>query len=607
VGAASFKSFPEMFLHRVSSTPDSDAIYYPDANDDWQTLRWGDVGDRVREIGCGLRSLGLALEERAAILCNTRYEWILIDLGISCARGATTTIYPSTGGEGCGYIIEDSTAGYLFVENDEQLDKILEIKDQLTGLKKIINVDGRGTDDGFVITLDALRKIGRDWHKENPGAYESGIAEVQPDHLATLIYTSGTTGLPKGVELTHDCWVYEAEAMDGLGIMSPADKQYLWLPLSHSFGKVLEAAMIRIGVPTAVDGRLDRIVPNLAVVKPTFVAAVPRIFEKVYNKIVSGAREKGGMTWRVFSWAVDIGRQVSQLKQSGRQPSGALALQYAMADKLVFAKKIRPIFGGRLRFFISGSAPLNRDIAEFFHASGLLILEGYGLTESSAATFVNRPERFKFGSVGMGLPGVNVRLAEEDGEIMLRSRGVMRGYHNKAEATAEALTEDGWLRTGDIGVVDADGFLHITDRKKDLIKTSGGKYVAPQDLEGRLKSKSTLVSQVIVHGDKRNFCCALVTVEPDVMTKWAADNGKSGTYEQLSQDAALHAAIQPAIDAVNAEVERYATIKYFAVLPKDLTVEDGELTPSMKVKRKTVEKKYMDVLDGFYASSAPKV
>lgn len=607
MGAASFKSFPEMFLHRVSSTPDSDALYYPDAQDAWQTLKWREVGERVRAIACGLRSLGLSLEQRCSILANTRYEWILIDLGISCARGATTTIYPSTNAEGCAYILSDSDTQVLFVENEDQLDKVLTVREQTPSLKAIVLIDGKAPDghDGFVLSLRELEDKGAAWHAENPSAYVEGIQEVQPHHLATLIYTSGTTGEPKGVELLHDCWVYEAEAMDGLGIMSPADKQFLWLPLSHSFGKVLEAAIIRIGVPTAVDGRLDRIVPNLATVKPTFVAAVPRIFEKVFNKVVTGAKEGGPVKWRVFQWALGVGKAVSQLRQRGQQPSGTLSLQYSLADKLVFSK-LRTLFGGRLRFFISGSAPLNREIAEFFHAAGVLILEGYGLTESSAATFVNRPERFKFGTVGMGLPGVQVRIAEDDGEILLKSRGVMRGYHNKPEKSAEAL-DDGWLRTGDIGVIDADGFLKITDRKKDLIKTSGGKYVAPQDLEGRIKAKNPLVSQVVVHGDKRNFCVALVTVDPEAVTRWAADQGKGTDYEALTRDPDLKAAIQPTIDAVNGEVERYATIKYFAILPKDLSIEDGTLTPSMKMKRKVVEQRYMDILDGFYDKAMASV
>ncbi len=597
---ASFRSVPEMFLHRVTSTPDSDALYYPDDSEQWQTLRWADVGDRVRQIACGLRSQGLQPEERCAILCSTRHEWVLIDLGILCAAGATSTIYPSCTAEECEHIITDSAARFIFAESDEQVDKLSGIRESIPGVTRVITVDGRASDDGWVIRLDQLMEAGRAWMEENPGAYEAGVEAVQPDHLATLIYTSGTTGRSKGVELTHDCWVFEAEAMDRMGFLTPADKQFLWLPLSHSFGKVLEAAVIRLGIPTAIDGRIDRIVPNLAVVQPTFVAAVPRIFEKVYNKVVTGAKEGGALKWRIFTWSLGVGRKCSQLKQRGQRPTGALALQYAIANRLVF-RKLSALFGGRMRFFISGSAPLSREIAEFFHAAGILILEGYGLTESSAASFVCRPDRFKFGTVGLGLPGVEVQIAEADGEILLKSRGIMRGYHNLPDKTAETLTGDGWLRTGDIGEIDADGFLKITDRKKDLIKTSGGKYVAPQELEGRLKTKSALISQVLVHGNRRNFCSALITLDEERAEKWANDRGRGArSAAALAEDPDMVAEIQTAIDALNKGLARYETIKRFAILPEDWTVESGLLTPSMKMKRKKVEETYADVLDGFY-------
>jgi len=609
VAAASFKSFSEMFLHRVSSTPDTEAFSYPDADDTWQTLKWREVGDRVRAIACGLRSLGLDLEQRAAILCNTRVEWVLVDLGITCARGATTTIYPSSIAEQVEYIVVDSETRVVFVEDDAQMEKMASIREACPNVIKVVNITGRGGHGGWSISLKELEEMGRAWDAENEGAYEAGIAELEPHHLATLIYTSGTTGDPKGVELLHDCWVFEAEAMDALGFMTPADKQFLWLPLSHSFGKVLEALTIRIGVPTAIDGRLDRIVPNLADVRPTFVAAVPRIFEKVFNKVVADAKTSK-LKLRVFKWALGVGRTVSQLKQKGQQPSGALALKYAMADKLVFSK-LKAKFGGRLRFFISGSAPLSREIAEFFHAADILILEGYGLTESSAASFVNRPDRFKFGTVGHPLPGVEVRIEPSDGEILMRGRGIMRGYFNKAEKTAETLevTPDGnWLRTGDIGEVDADGFLRITDRKKDLIKTSGGKYVAPQELEGKLKTRSGLISQVLVHGNKRNFCSALITLDPEAIDKWCADHDLSGTpMTTLVDHDALRAEIQAAVDDLNSDLARYETIKKFALLPEDFSIEGGELTPSMKVKRKAVEKKYAHVLDGFYGGALQDV
>jgi len=606
VAAASFQSFPAMFLHRIQATPDSDALYYPDANEEWKTLRWKEVGERVRAIACGLRALGLAPEERASIISNTRYDWILVDIAIGCARGATTTIYPSTTTDGVEYIIKDSETKVVFAEDASQVKKLADIRANTPGVAKVVVMSGNGGHDGWVITLSELEELGRQWDKDNAGAYEAGIREVRPEHIATLIYTSGTTGEPKGVVLTNDCWVFEGEAMNNLGFLTPADKQFLWLPLSHSFGKVLEAAIIRIGVPTAVDGRIDRIVENLGKVRPTFVAAVPRIFEKVYNKVVSGAKDGGKLKWKIFQWAVGVGKEVSQLRQAGRQPTGALALKFSVADKLVFSK-LRDRFGGRLRFFISGSAPLNRELAEFFHAANILIVEGYGLTETSAASFVNRPDKFKFGTVGLGLPGVEVRLDPDTSEILLQSRGVMRGYHNKPEASAETLFTDAtgtWLRTGDKGEIDPDGFLRITDRIKDLIKTSGGKYIAPQALEGNLKNKSTLIEQVLVHGNNRNFCSALITLNLEAAQKWATEQGKGElSVAQLAKDPALNAEIQRAINALNDGLARYETIKKFAILPRDFTIEGGELTPSMKVKRKTVEAMYKDLLDGFYAGA----
>jgi long-chain acyl-CoA synthetase len=609
VTAASFKSFPEMFLHRVSSTPDTEAFTYPDAEDSWQSIKWRGVGERVRAIACGLRSLGIELEERAAILCNTRVEWVLVDLGISCARAATTTIYPSSTAEQVEYIVNDSRARVVFVEDDTQMEKLASIRDRCPEVMKVINITGRGGHGGWSVSLSELEELGRQWDADNDGAYMAGIEEVESHHLATLIYTSGTTGDPKGVELLHDCWVFEAEAMDTLGFMTPADKQFLWLPLSHSFGKVLEALTIRIGVPTAIDGRLDRIVSNLAAVRPTFVAAVPRIFEKVFNKVVADAKGSK-LKFRIFKWALENGRVVSQLKQTGQQPTGTLALKYAMADKLVFSK-LKAKFGGRLRFFISGSAPLSREIAEFFHAADILILEGYGLTESSAASFVNRPDRFKFGTVGHALPGVEVRIEPSDGEILLRGRGIMRGYFNKDAKTAETLHaegEDTWLRTGDIGELDADGFLRITDRKKDLIKTSGGKYVAPQELEGKLKTRSGLISQVLVHGNRRNFCSALITLDPEALDKWCTDHDLTGTpMRELVAHDALRGEVEAAVEELNADLASYETIKKFILLEEDFTIEGGELTPSMKMKRKAVEQKYADALDGLYGGALEEV
>jgi len=590
-----------MLLSRVNESPDRDAYEYPDAaGTGWERMTWKEAGARVRAIAEGLRDLGVEAEQRCAILCSTRIDWILADLGIMSSGAATTTIYPTNTAEECAFIIGDSGSVVVFAEDDEQVDKLLEVKNDIPGIRKIVTFDGKAREDDGVITLAALEELGNARDKANPEEYEKGIDSIELEHLATLIYTSGTTGRPKGVELPHDCWVYEGEGIDAMEILDIDEHQYLWLPLAHSFGKVLEAAQLRIGFLTTVDGRIPKLVDNLSVVRPTFMAAAPRIFEKVYNKVLTGAEAEGGLKLKIVRWAVRVGKVASKLKQDGKEPSGWLGIQYALADKLVFSK-LRARFGGRLKYFISGAAPLSRDMAEFFHSAGILILEGYGLTESSAASFVNRPNDWRFGTVGPALPGTEVKIDDDTGEVLIRGRGVMRGYHNQQEASAEALDDEHWLHTGDVGVLDDDGKLRITDRIKDLIKTSGGKYVAPQKHESRLKAMCPYLGHVVVHGDRRNYCTALVTLDPESIPQWAEDNGlPTKDPEKLSEHPKVREMVQAAVDGLNAELARYETIKKFAVLPKDFTIEDGDLTPSMKVKRKAVEKKYAAVLDGFY-------
>lgn len=615
----SFPSFSSMFLHRIQKTAKEDAYYYPDAQDNWQTLTWEQVGEKVKALTGGLRALGINLEERGAILCNTRVDWILADLAILCSGGATTTIYPSSSAEETQYILHDSGSRFVFAENEEQVEKILSKKAEIPNLEKIISIDGQGGHDGFVISWKDLVEMGTKWNQENPTAFEDRIHEQKPEHLATLIYTSGTTGLPKGVELTHDCWVFEAEAMDKLNLITATDKQYLWLPLSHSFGKVLEAACIRIGTPTAIDGRIDKLIENLKVVQPTFIAAVPRIFEKVYNKVISGAKANGedSLKYKIFKKAIESGKLRSSIIQQGREPSLLLKAKYAVYDKLAL-HKIRAVFGGKIKFFISGSAPLSAEIANFFHAADLMIVEGYGLTESSAASFVNLPHNFKFGTVGKPLPGVELSFLdvgegdEAKKEILIAGRGIMRGYYNLPEISDETFHIDAqgkrWLRTGDAGVQDADGFLKITDRIKNLIKTSGGKYVAPQKIEGQIKTLCPYISQVLVHGDKRNYCSMLITLDADAIKAWAKDAGlETLSYEELSKHQAVHTMMETYIKTLNESLMSYESIKKFAILPKDLTIEDGDLTPSQKMKRKAVETKYMHVLDGLYSDALKSI
>jgi len=591
-------SIAQLMSNRVHDTPDREAYRYP-VGEQWRSMTWRQAGERVKAIAAGLLSLGLHREERVGILCNTRVDWLLCDLGILSAGGATTTVYPSSTAEECAFILADSETRYAFAEDAKQLEKLRAHRNEMPKLAKVILVDGAGDGD-WVMTLAELEAKGGELLARDPRAVDDVVGGIEGKHLATLIYTSGTTGKPKGVRLLHECWAYCADAIDACRLWGKDDVQYLWLPMSHSFGKVLMAGHIASGSVTAIDGRIPKLVDNLAAVKPTLLPAVPRIFEKVYNKILDNAKQGGAIKHRIFLWALGVGRAGSQVRQRGETPGGLLALQLRLAERLVFSK-IKTLFGGRVKFCFSGSAPLSREIAEFFHACGVLILEGYGLTETSGLAFCNRPTRFAFGSVGTLLPGTEVKLVPEDGEILLRSPGVMNGYHNLPDQTAEALTPDGWLRTGDIGEIDGDGFLRITDRKKDLIKTSGGKYIAPQAIEGKLKTICPYISQVIIHGDKRNFVTALITLDEESTMKWARDKGLNGkSYTDVAQMAEVKSMISPFFDEVNKSLAKYETVKQFAILPKDLTVDEGELTPSLKVKRKVVEKRYAALLDKMY-------
>jgi long-chain acyl-CoA synthetase len=585
-----------MFLDRVAATPQGEAYRRP-VGDGWESMSWAQAGERVTALAAGLIALGIEPEQRVAIISSTRVDWALVDFAILCAGAATTTVYPTTNPEDVAYILADSGARLVFAEDDAQIAKLTAHRDELPELMTVVTFDG--TPDGDrVIALDELARRGTELLQKQPSAVTDRVDRTRPDHLATLIYTSGTTGRPKGVRLSHDCWVYEGVSVDGAGLLTPDDVQYLWLPLSHSFGKVLLAAQVATGSSAALDGRVDKIIDNLAVVSPTFMAAAPRIFEKVRGRVVTMAEDEGGLRLKIFTWAMGVGREVSQLRLAGKEPGAALKAKHAVADKLVFSK-LRARFGGRLRFLVSGSAALSRDVAEFFHAAGILILEGYGLTETSAGTLVNRPEDYRLGTVGIPFPGTEIRVAG-DGEVLVRGPGVMQGYHGLAEQTAEALEADGWLHTGDIGELDDHGFLRITDRKKDMIKTSGGKYVAPQAIEVVFKGACALASQIVVHGDGRNYCTALVTLDPDALTQWAAHRGVTGDYAQLSQHPDVHAEVKRAIDEVNGKVNRWETIKDFRILEHDLSIEAGELTPSMKVKRRVVEDKHRDLLDAMY-------
>ncbi|HET8768820.1 MAG TPA: long-chain fatty acid--CoA ligase, partial [Pedococcus sp.] len=484
------RSVGHLFRDRVAATPDAEAFRFA-VGETWEGVTWAEVQHSAYRLAAGLIALGVGPEDRVAIASSTRYEWALADLAVMCSGGATTTIYPTTIAPDVAYILANSGSVVVFAEDDEQVTKLWERRVDLPGITRVITFDG-ASDGEWVLSLRQLEQMGAELLATNPGAVDERIDALTPDQLATIIYTSGTTGRPKGVRLDHNAWTYQAAATDAIGILSPADLQYLWLPLAHVFGKFLLTLPLQCGFPTAIDGRIDKIVDNLAVVQPTFMGAAPRIFEKAYARITMMMKAEGGLKEKLFQWSVSVGRDVAAMRARGEEPTGMLAKKIALADKLVL-HKVRERFGGRIRFFISGSAALNTDVAHWFDSIGLTILEGYGLTETSAASFVNRPGSNRIGTVGWALPGTEARIAE-DGEVLLRGPGVMEGYHNKPEDTAEAKDADGWMHTGDIGELDANGYLKITDRKKDFFKTSGGKYVAPSLIESTFKGLCPYVS-----------------------------------------------------------------------------------------------------------------
>ncbi|HEX5860608.1 MAG TPA: AMP-dependent synthetase/ligase [Nocardioides sp.] len=586
------------FLDRVQKSPDAEAYRFP-RGESWESVTWQQTGDEVSRLAAGLLSLGIEMEQRVGIASNTRYEWILADLAIMCAGAATTTVYPSTNAEDTAYILSDSECRVVFAEDDEQIAKLQEHKAELPHLLKVVTFEG-AADGDWVIGLDELAKLGDDYLAEHPDAIKEKAEAIQPEQLATLIYTSGTTGRPKGVRLRHRSWVYEGAAIQAQDILSEDDLQFLWLPMAHSFGKVLLSAQLACGFATAVDGRVEKIVDNCAAVKPTFMGAAPRIFEKAYGRIQTMQAAEGGAKEKIFHKAFEVGLKVEQLKREGKSVPLALKLQHGLFDKLVFSK-VRERFGGRVRFFISGAAALNREIAEWFNAAGIVILEGYGMTENSAGAAVNHPADNKIGTVGRALPGAEIKIGEGD-EILLRGPHIMDGYHNLPEETERTLDADGWLHTGDKGSLDEDGYLTITGRIKELFKTSGGKYIAPPAIESKFKAICPYASQFVVFGNERNFCVALITLDPDAMAGWAEENGMAGaSYSEIVGSDKVQEMVGGYIEELNSKLNRWETIKKWELLDHDLSVESGELTPSMKVKRNVVEDNYKEKIDAFYS------
>jgi long-chain acyl-CoA synthetase len=571
----------------------------------WEDVSWGQVLEDVKKASAGLVAAGLKPGDRVAIFAGTSLQWCVVDLAISAAGGITVPIYGSNTPDECRYILNNSEAVFAFVDNDEkdgkQPGRVTRYRakaSEYPTVRKAFFFDAApsGPKEG---TFAELMKAGEAAHQAAPNAFEERVRAVRADDPACFIYTSGTTGDPKGVILTHGNWSYEAQAVKEIGLMRGDDSVMLFLPLAHSFAQVVKAAWLGLGFKMVFAESVDKLLANLAETHPTILPSVPRVFEKVYNNVLQNGAAAPGVKGKLFRWAFKLFDEYVEAKNQGREYS---SLGFGLAKRLVFSKvhaTLNEKLGGRMRLFISGGAPLSRKIAYFFDLIGFKVLEGFGLTETSAATTVNLPNKIKIGTVGRVVSGSEVKIAP-DGEILIRGPGVMKGYYKNPSATAEVLEADGWFHSGDIGELDADGYLRITDRKKDIIVTAGGKNVAPQNLENTLKTVP-VVSQAMVYGDKRKYLVCLFTVNEDAVKKILTDKGAPvGEYAANTKRPEVYEAVQAVVNQLNAEQPPYNSIKKFAVLDRDFAQETGELTPTLKVKRKVCSQKYKAILDGLY-------
>ncbi len=593
-----------MFWERVDRYGDRTAQLVK-TGDRWQEVSWRALGEEVRELALGLVALGRQRGDAVALLSQSRAEWVRADFAVFSAGCVTIPIYPSYPPDGIAYIVKDSGARTLLVEDGGQLDKALQASKEMPGLESIVVIQGTpaaGAGSSRLRVLDwaGLRALGRGARAEAERVLGDRIASVAPEDVATIVYTSGTTGHPKGVVQTHANHLAALRAAGEVTEVHAGDVHLLFLPLAHSFARFESFIGVHEGLVTAFAESLEKLSDNLKEVRPHFICSVPRVFEKVYAKVLAGVEAGSPVKKKIFYWALGVGREVSRHVREGKPLPLGLKLQHAVAHKLVFSK-LQAALGGRLRFCFSGGAPLAREIAEFFHAVGILVLEGYGLTETCPILTANGMSRYKFGTVGRAFPGVELRIAE-DGEILARAPNIAKGYYRKPEETAEVFEPGGWFHTGDIGEIDADGFLQITDRKKDLIKTAGGSYVAPQQIENLLKG-DPFVSQAIVYGDRRPYPVALITLNPEELAKFARNAGLADRpAAELARNPGIVERVRRTVDQVNEKLASYARVKRFAVLPSDFTQEGGELTPTLKIKRKVVSANYAELIESLYQS-----
>jgi long-chain acyl-CoA synthetase len=565
----------------------SPAVMYKDGS--WRTTSYADVGDTVRELAKGLMAIGVEKGDRVSILANTRPEWSYYDFAALSTGATVVPIYQTNSPEECQYVLQDSEAKVVVVEDEAQLEKVRAVRDTLPNLEHVVLMVGSASD---AISSEDLVQRGRTLEDS---AWTARYGSVTGDDICTFIYTSGTTGPPKGCVISHANYRAMVDMVTSEDVVSSGDVVYLFLPLAHSFALLIQLAVFEQGSTMAYWSRdPKKIIDDVAEVKPTYLPSVPRIFEKIYTKATAaeGAKKK------ILDWSIATGRKYREAERQGRKPGFLLEKQFALADKLALGK-IRALFGGRVRLCVTGAAPINQEILEFFWAAGIVILEGYGMTETSTAASINRPDNYKFGTVGLPFPGVEVRIAD-DGEILVKGPNIFQGYHRKEDATRETLV-DGWLHTGDLGAIDADGFVKITGRKKDIIITAGGKNITPANFEGDMKQHA-LVSQCVMVGDRLPYLTALVTLDPEEAPEYAKAHGLPTDLAALAASPEVGAELERHMREVNTKYAQVEQVKKLTILARDLSQETGELTPTLKVKRSIVVDKYAGEIEAMYAS-----
>jgi len=589
-----YKNIHEMLKDTIDARADQTAYRWFREAGVMDSITWAGFYDQVRKVAKSLLALDVKKQDKVNILSYTCYQWVLCDMAIASCNGVTVGIYQSNLPHDCKYIINHSDAVVIFAEDQKQLDKLLSIKKEIPNIRKVILFKGKGTGDGWAISFDEFLALGKDVSDAMLKERTDAASSSDP---AAIVYTSGTTGVPKGAVLSHDNLTFTAQSARDCADIHEGDNTFLFLPLAHVFARLCVYFSVLTGACTTFARSIDTLVDDLKASEPDWFASVPRIYEKVYAKVISGAEAKGGLALKIFRWACAVGNEVSDRRINKQPIPAGTAFKYKIATKLVFSK-LQAALGGRVRWCISGAAPLNPDIAKFFHAADVLILEGLGMSENTSFTNVNRVNNYRFGWVGQPGPGIEQMIAE-DGEVLFRGRNVMKEYYKMPEETAKTIAADGWQSTGDLGEIDDQGFLRITGRKKDLIITAGGKNIAPSAIEGVIAT-SKYIAQITVIGDRRKYLTALVVLDPETVADYAKENNIAFTdINDLGTKPEILKLIETEVAEKNKAFASFESIKKVTIVP-EFTIDNGLITPTFKIKRNVVMERFAEKIDAMY-------